>query len=174
MVCFKRTIFSKTLIVYIEAKLYANNSRAFDCIFSTFNTAKCEIIFGGSMYIHSMHKYVSKERLTQYTISCNESNNQWVLRLIGSLEDWYADILNCTIIHGSCVRLNGKNVLLIGERKSGKTTLTKYLVYEKCATYLDDDCIYIVCDEYLGFNMPISVRQKILDSSNENIICPLC
>jgi hypothetical protein len=64
MVCLKRSI-SNDLIVYIDAEFCTNNSRIFDCIFSTFNIVDCEIIFDGSMYIYPIERCFSDERLTQ-------------------------------------------------------------------------------------------------------------
>lgn len=176
MICLKRSILQHDFIVFIEEMLYIKHSGIFDCIFSTFSRvdANREIPFNNCMYIYSQFETNAGDSaycMTGYCFLCDESNNLWILALKGELEEWYAGILNCTIIHGACVTLNGANLLLVGERKTGKTTLTKYLVYEKKARYLDDDCVYFINGEYLGFNMPIPVRQAYPDSFDSNAIC---
>lgn len=115
------------------------------------------------------NELITDQRI-RHKIICDTSDKNWRLQLIGSLEDWYANTLKCTIIHGSCVLLNNKSILMIGKRKSGKTTLTGYLTIQKEATYLDDDCIYIMYNEYVGFNMPISVRDNADGLSKDTIV----
>ena len=159
------------LVVYIDQTLYKENSNVFDSLFSTFLLRKFVPQNKNSMFISSIHSSIKTNRKTQYEILCDTSYKGWVLQLIGLLEDWYYDVIKCTIIHGSCVVLNDKSILIVGERKAGKTTLTGYLTIKKDATYLDDDCIYILDDTYTGFNMPISVRNNIDDLNEENTVC---
>ncbi len=61
----------------------------------------------------------------------------------------------------------------MGERKSGKTTLTYFLTCVKSNYFLDDDCLYILNRKYYGFNMPISIREPyILPSAlSFNMVC---
>ena len=107
-------------------------------------------------YIFAKNKS-KKAKNTYYTI-CDSNNNKWIFKLMKNLEKFYAEILNCTVIHGSCVRVNNKNILFMGKRWSGKTTLTQYLSIHKNGEYLDDDCIYIVNGLYVGFGMPLPLR----------------
>ena len=84
-----------------------------------------------------------------------------------SLDAFYAKALGCTVIHGSCIQVKGKNILLVGKRLSGKTTLSQYLTLEKGGKFLHDDCIYVVDKTYVGFNMPLPVR-SVRNSRCEN------
>ena len=107
-------------------------------------------------YIYDKDK--SEETKNKYCTICDIHNNDWVFLLMSDLEVFYAQILKCTVIHGSCIRINNKNILFMGERWSGKTTLTQYLAIDKNGEYLDDDCVYVVDSSYIGFAMPLPMR----------------
>ncbi len=175
MLYFKRTINDTTLKLHIDKNLYLKNVGLFETLLSTYkktfldtknestdNDIALEIVSG-----NTFKKCIDK---APYRIFCNAIDKHFAFQLIGALEDWYANILNCTIIHGSCVRLNNKNILLIGERKSGKTTLTSYLSLVLHAEYIDDDCVYISKSKYIGFNMPISVRENVDQLMESNMV----
>lgn len=166
----QREIDDITLIAYIDIDLYRENALLFDCLFSTFSICSPLLNQENAMYIISSENICFFDPNVTNLIVCDTSNKNWGLQLIGALEDWYANTLNCTIIHGSCVLLNNKGVLIIGKRKAGKTTLTSYLTLKKDAVYLDDDCVYIVNKKCIGFNMPISVRNNIDDLNKENMM----
>ena len=166
----QRKIHNITLVVYIDKDLYVKNLRLFNCLFSTFIPCDPLAKYGNAMFILSPKNELITDQRIQHKIICDTSDKSWGLHLISSLEDWYADTLKCTIIHGSSVLLNNKSILMIGKRKSGKTTLTGYLTILKNATYLDDDCIYIICNKYVGFNMPISVRDNADVLNKDNMV----
>lgn len=73
---------------------------------------------------------------------------------------FYAKVLDSIVVHGSCIRYLGKNILLLGARKSGKTTLTHYLSIKENGTYIDDDCVYINKKLIIGFAMPLLIRDS--------------
>lgn len=53
---------------------------------------------------------------------------------------------------------HNKTILLLGERKNGKTTLLQYLLNEEGSCYLDDDNIFVFCDSVFGFCRPMPIR----------------
>lgn len=93
-----------------------------------------------------------------YCSKCDFKNSYWRFKLIKDLEIFYGKVLNSIVAHGSCVRYLGKNILLLGKRWSGKTTLTHYISTEKSGIYIDDDCVYINENSVIGFSMPLPVR----------------
>lgn len=114
---------------------------------------------------------LSKEINCPYSYICNPKYDNWFFLLIQKLEEFYSLVLKSTVIHGSCVKINGKTILLIGTRHSGKTTLTQFLSIEKKGKYLDDDCIYILNGSYYGFNMPLPMRNKPSNSLDKYYMC---
>ena len=75
-----------------------------------------------------------------------------------------------SVLHGSCVQMFGKGIAIIGKKNSGKSTLTKYFVDYCGASYLTDDCIYIINNSYYGFAMPIPMR-TIIYQNEKPAIC---
>lgn len=88
----------------------------------------------------------------------NIDDDKWILELINDLDVFFTNVLKCTVLHGSCLKLNGKNVLLLGERWSGKTTLTYHLTANCDGEYVSDDCVYIVNKRYYGLCTPLPLR----------------
>lgn len=64
-----------------------------------------------------------------------------------------------------------KNLLLLGKRWCGKTTLTYYLTVEQGGEYVSDDCVYIKNKQYYGFCTPLPIRNfnDRNPESNKNI-----
>ena len=94
-------------------------------------------------------------------------DDRWLLELINDLEDFYAKIFMCTVLHGSCMRLHNNNILLLGERWTGKTTLTYYLTTYCDGQYMADDCVYILNGKYCGFCTPLPIRNFQLEANKE-------
>nr|WP_296461181.1 hypothetical protein [uncultured Acetatifactor sp.] len=175
MILFTRKIGRIELHIQIDEDLYNANLSIFNCIFSTFRKNKAYISDESSMrdsiYIFSTDVTLRNLENESYFIQCNTCDPLWVTELIGILEEWYATTMKCTILHGSCIRLLDKNILLMGARKFGKTTLTGYLALNRNAEYLDDDCVYFFEDEIWGFNMPIAVRKNVDKLPLNNLVC---
>ena len=74
------------------------------------------------------------------------------------VEEIITQFLNCTTLHACLVRTNNRNTLIVGKRKSGKTTLVLELLKKPDTHYIDDDHVFIVGEEYLGLNMPVFHR----------------
>lgn len=89
------------------------------------------------------------------------NNNHCYFSLINDLEDYYIEMLEGTVLHGSCLRVAGKTLLFLGERHSGKTTLTQFFTMIKDGEYLNDDCVYIAGSAYVGFGMPLPLRSLV-------------
>lgn len=172
MILFRRNIGKVEIYVYLDRYLYYENVSILSCIFSTFQEAEhiCSSK-RNSIFILPSNKYPKELYETSYYIECDTLNPQWITKLVGKLEEWYAEVIDCTVIHGSCVRLLNKNILLVGARMAGKTTLTSYLTINRKAMYLDDDCVYFFMNELVGFNMPIAIRKNVDELSTKNMIC---
>lgn len=159
---FKKSIGHITINIIIDTELFDIEYKAFNAFFSSF-------IYCGE-YIPQ--KYVIEDKEFFYYIltnnnnnkinnNCfllNKTNNKWMFELMKKLAKFYSSILECTVLHCSSVRIENKNILFMGARRSGKTTMTHYLTINKNGIYLDDDSIYIEKDRYIGFNMPLPMR----------------
>lgn len=114
-------------------------------------------VLGYTYYIHDKGNESKINCERHY--DCDINAKDWMFNLINDLETFYSDVLKCTTIHGSCIRVKGKTILLVGERYSGKTTLTHYFTVGMEEEYLSDDCVYLVNDHCLGFAMPLPMRE---------------
>lgn len=164
MIIFNRTINNLNLFIIIENQLYCNHQCVFDSLLRTFNRYEAQYFDGYVLEIYEttpINIYIKGGQVASLQCNCNQPD--WAFSLICEIEEWYSSILKCTIIHGSCIRMFSAqgitNILLIGQRKSGKTTLTEHLVNNQGYAYLDDDCIYMYSSCYFGFNMPILKRE---------------
>ena len=101
-----------------------------------------------------------------YYFKCDFEKSYWRFQLIKELEFFYGKVLDSIVVHGSCVRYLEKNILFLGTRWSGKTTLTQYLTMEKNASYIDDDCVYICRNIIIGFSMPLPIRDPNVCSNH--------
>ena len=98
---------------------------------------------------------------------CNTEDSQWKYWFLYEVESWIIECLQCTVFHGSGVRVCGKNILLLGGSMSGKTTLTYHLCHRYSADYLDDDCIYMCNGHFWGFHFPMALRNPSILSVDE-------
>lgn len=156
--------------ILIDESIWKKEYKVFSSLFRTFELSE-ETSYKGEKeyfyYIYNKETFLSKiEKNINFTV-CDIYTDNWIFLLMHNLELFYSSIMKCTVIHGSCVKINGKNILLIGERRSGKTTFTKYLAISKNGEYLDDDCIYIMNNSYIGFNMPLPMRNIIDCDEND-------
>lgn len=170
MVCLSRTIDNKCLSLCIDESFYNNNRVIIENLCSTFSPTGNQQIVTNSLFIYPDTICSFEKKHTHYYVGCDVKSSSWVFHLLCSLEEYFAIVLNTTILHGASVRLKNKNIILMGERRSGKTTLARYLVYEKNASFLEDDCVYIVNGKCIGFAMPISLRGKV-NICKKNVIC---
>ncbi len=156
---YKRCIGNVLINILIDDSLFEREYKVLSSLFRSYSlSAKKTIVCEKEYFYYIFDKYKSKEAENAYYIICDPNNNKWIFKLMKDLEKFYTEILKCTVIHGSCVRVNDKNILFMGKRWSGKTTLTQYLSIHKNGEYLDDDCIYIVDSLYIGFAMPLPIR----------------
>lgn len=159
MIIFVRTIVDKKIVIAIESSLYCEKKELLDMLFITFsidnNMYYCP---ENAIYLHCKKDTFSeslKDESKWYIDFCNKN---WYILLIHVLEDFFIRILQCTVIHGACIELYQKSILLIGKRKSGKTSLTKFFVDKKNAKYFDEDVVFLYKNKFYGFNLPLCLR----------------
>lgn len=156
---YNRRIGNIIINILINDLFYEKFHKIFDSLFKSYSLSienKCK--HDEEYFYHIYQKEDRKKTRDNYGAVCDTTSSDWIFVLTSKLEIFYAVVLKCTVIHSSCVRVNGKNILLMGERYSGKTTLTKYLTIDKDGELLDDDCVYIVDNSYVGFCMPLPIR----------------
>lgn len=166
-----RRIGSIIINIAIEDSLYEKEHKIFDSLFRSYS------LFAGSKsksnkeyFYYIYDKKDQNDMRSDYGTVCDINRSDWIFILTSKLEIFYATVLKCTVIHSSCVRVNDKNILLMGARYSGKTTLTKYLTIDKNGEILDDDCVYIVDNSYVGFCMPLSMRNVENSQLDEHVV----
>jgi len=154
-----------TLCIKVDMELYYAHKDFFNCILHSFSPYNAADRRDATHLI-----YITSNPLqafaSGYRIFCNPDNPQWKFQLICELEEVYATLLNCTVLHGACLEYNGKGILILGSRRSGKTTLVYNLIRYYNAKYLDDDCVYCINGKYYGFLHPVSLRYE--PDSHEN------
>ena len=169
MIGFERKIESLELIVYKEDCLYTKNSQIFKSILATFVQVGKPSFFHDSLYIYSKGCYIFKNKISDYTIKCDTTEKNWVFKLINLFEYWCAQKMNCTVLHGCFVKYDNLNLLLLGKRKSGKSTMLKYFLDFEYSKYLDEDCVYLVNRKFYGFCLPVSMRSDMSPNNVERI-----
>jgi hypothetical protein len=98
-----------------------------------------------------------------------DSQEDWIYQCITIIEEYIISRANFTTLHGSGLILNDTTFIILGERFSGKTTLTNYILNSTNAIFLDDDNIIYSSGKMYGLNLPIRLRTK--PETNENLIC---
>ena len=176
MLAFNRYVNDLVIYILIKESFYKKYHVIFDSFLRTYTLydKKLDSCYNENNYFcyicENMNEYefVNKSENNYCTI-CDTHNENWIFTLLNYMESFYADILKCTVIHGSCISINGKNILFTGERKTGKTTITYFLANNMNGVYLDDDCIYIIKNGYIGFGMPMPIRHDTgLHNNNSN------
>jgi len=175
MIVYFRRISDVNIYLYIDDE-FMPRSQCFEIslLLKTYNMIPCEEIkLSGNVYKYIIYGKGSKINTfnTDYYTICDYNEDNWLFNLMIDLESFYEDILHAIIIHGSCVEIENRNIFLIGERWSGKTTLVKYMADEIGGIYMCDDCTYIIKNSFYGFAMPLLQRiQTEGMQSNSGII----
>jgi len=158
MICLYRFFFDICVCVYISEKLYEEYRHEINSIFTTFEYGH----YNGSLKVIGILIHSEDEQVYDIPVHCqfmfDTKSVAGYFYLANYMQEVISHILYCTTLHGSLVQIENKNILIVGTRKSGKTTLTKYLIDKYNAGYLDDDHIYIQKGWYMGLNMPLFVR----------------
>lgn len=156
MIYMNKVVGEKNLTICIDEDLYKAAVCIFDNVFSAFQKERFPLPDTAMMYIFQIHR--EPQPLSDCLIHFDPENKGAFFRLANIAEGFFANALQCTILHGSLVRMCEKNILMIGARRSGKTTLTRLFLEKYGSEYIDDDCVYIVDGVYRGFHMPVFMR----------------
>ncbi len=157
--------------IYISDSLYYKNIGCLQVVFALFKVNNEVETFNAERSILVYDSYNGEQSFInrfpfKYVCPLNFKKDEWFFNLMAMLDQHYSDILNCTVLHGSCVKVNSKNIIFLGNRKSGKSTLTKLLIDLKDAVYIDDDAIFLFNNNVYGFNSPICLR-KMADNDKK-------
>lgn len=167
---FYRKIENITICIFVDNNIYDRFSIVLHSILRSFSICTDDSNESESSYNFYIisekdrNKYPSDNRYVILDIN----DDSWMFELINDLEVFYTDTLKCTVLHGACISIYGKNLLLIGERHAGKTTLTSYLTICRRGEYISDDSVYLVNSGYLGFCMPLPMRNMVLENSKND------
>lgn len=155
---FCRQVGNDTLYVLVDDGVFEQFNSIIGNTLRTYVPLSKEIDLSGEncFYIvpEKRKSYYASEQ--SYVIYRDDEN--WLFGLINDLDVFHTETLKCTVIHGSCIRVNNKNILIIGERWSGKTTLTHFLMSFLDGEYMSDDCVYVKNNHFFGFGMPLPMR----------------
>lgn len=148
------------LCILVDEYILEQCEEKINLILNSFKFSPSYMLDGYSVHSFFIIQEKDKKKYStqnKYAIN-NLENDKWILELINDLDVFVTEVLKCTVLHGSCIKLNEKNVLLLGERWSGKTTLAYYLSTECDGEYVSDDCVYIVNKHYYGLCTPLPIR----------------
>lgn len=175
MLLFFCKCFSTEVDICLDENLYNEYKTFFDSLFSLFKKSPCY-----NMALKSNRLFIVSDNSSIILFNGTfrdccfvyrlESNNNWMIKLIDCLETFFAKTLRCTIFHGAIVRCWEHNFLFLGSSKSGKTTLINYLVEKENAQYMDDDCIFLLNNGFVGFNFPMAMRCPV-ESYKKIFVC---
>lgn len=70
------------------------------------------------------------------------------------------------IIHSGCVKVYNNNMLVVGQKESGKSTLISYLSTKVDFEYICDDSTVLTTDSCFGAQIPIRLRKIFVDGNN--------
>ena len=158
---YHRQIDNVQLVVEIDDDLFAESEKIFDSLFSSFSVftpLSNKGIKKIRIFHHLNYKGINNKDLYDYYIICNPNEDNWAALLIDFLEYCFQSVFKCTVLHGSCLSINGLGVLVLGNRKCGKSTLTRFLTNYKNVLFLDDDSVYVQRESIIGFGFPIRLR----------------
>lgn len=160
MVLFERYINKILISVAYEDELYFCNKEVNDAIFSTFQKSYIDLCNIEDITVGVYFGFQKCYKINAYAIHIHKKDEKGlVLSILHELEFYFAFFLKCVVLHGAAIQVKKTNILLVGERNSGKSTLTNYLLNKFDANYIDDDCIYLFCNKVIGFNLPIRLRE---------------
>lgn len=168
-VLFERMFENRTIKIYVPKDIFQKYRVAICNVFKKFQRTyiKSEQLQKG-MYICDNYdiQIPMESELYIYDIT----NGDWIFGLLTDVETYVINELKITVFHGAAVCRNDHIVLIIGKRKSGKSTLTHFLI-ESGWKLIDDDCIYFDRDSVLGLGFPLRLRKVIFDSERIFTTC---
>lgn len=167
---FYRRVYDIIICISVESKVYNCDPIMIEALFRTYKSHPMSEIGNQVNYYIVFNDGKTVTRDYMYYSECNFENPSWRFRLMKELEIFYGKVLGSIVVHGSCVKYLGNNILLLGARMSGKTTLTHYLSIEKEGIYIDDDCVYINEKSAIGFSMPLPMRDSTNCKSKVSLI----
>lgn len=91
-------------------------------------------------------------------VVCRTDSESWPFELLTTLEDHLLQIVRQTALHGAALARGDRTLLLLGERKSGKSTLTHYLTLHGWCL-VDDDCCFYAQGILAGTGFPLRLRR---------------
>ncbi|MBO5968551.1 MAG: hypothetical protein J6S14_08655 [Clostridia bacterium] len=168
MILFLREINNKIIKIAYDENLYYYNTNITESIFSTFTKIYVSNNQLKNIFVDVYFGFV-RSNINTYAMHIHSTNEEGLIfSIIRELEFYLSYFFNCVSLHGSAVQFNGKNILLLGKRKFGKSTLTYNLISKYNANFIDDDCVFLLENKVVGFNFPICMRK--LNNENFNYI----
>lgn len=98
-------------------------------------------------------------------VVCRTDSETWPFELLTELEDALLQIVRQTTLHGAALARGDRTLLLLGERKSGKSTLTHFLTLHGWHL-IDDDCCFYEQGVLSGTGFPLRLRRCLYPESN--------
>lgn len=98
-------------------------------------------------------------------VVCETDSETWPFELLTALEDHLLQIIRQTTLHGAALVKGDRTLLLLGERKTGKSTLTHFLTLHGWRL-MDDDCCFYAQGVLSGTGFPLRLRRCLYPESN--------
>ena len=145
---------SKPIYIGIERKLYVENKKIFDSIMKAFTIEK-------SCNCKCLYLFANDSNFDKYESAFNcSSGKSWVYQCVAAIEDYVIHSLCVTALHAASVIYQKNTLIFLGERLSGKSTLTHHMITENNCILLDDDIVFWDSQDIMGLGMPLRMRSK--------------
>lgn len=168
-VLFERIFKSKSIRIYFHKEIYRQYSVVIQKIFKMF---QCTVT-GLERLQKGLYVCCNQDVQTPLEVEVHVydlTNDSWIFELLTDVEIYIINELKVTVFHGAAVCKNKHIVLIMGERKSGKSTLTHFLI-ENGWDLIDDDCIYLDNGTIFGVGFPLRLRKRVYPSDRVFATC---
>lgn len=147
----------------IEYELYIKNQTIFDSILRSFSRES--LFHKDCLYLFSNRACFDNCKDVFYC----KLEGGWIYQCIAMIEDYVTQKLQISAFHAAAVLYKGNTLVFLGERFSGKSTLTNYMINQHNCTLLDDDMVFYDRKNFIGLGIPLRMRSKPLH--NSNVLC---
>ena len=115
---------------------------------------------------YALYVYASDREFIEYI-----NKDELLFKLCIAIEDVIIsklceNISVYAVIHSGCIKVHNSNMLIVGRKESGKSTLISYLSTKTDFEYICDDSTILTSDSCLGAQIPIRLRNIFVDGIN--------
>ena len=167
-VLFEQIFVNDSIRIYIVKSIYQKHQLILNNIFRGFQCTPvgCQRLEKGLYICNANVEVPFGSEMYEY----DTTSNEWIFKLLTDVELYVIKKFGITVFHGASLCKDRQTVLIMGPRKSGKSTLTHFLI-KKGWKLIDDDCIYFNGDTILGLGFPLKLRKIVFECNSVFASC---